>query len=41
MSGLSLKVGYVMVEADEDYRSDGTLTDDFTDDFRVIYYLNF
>jgi len=31
MSGLSLKLGYVMVEADEDFRSDGTFTDDFTE----------
>ena len=31
MAGLSFKVGYVMVEADEDYRADKTFTDDFTE----------
>ena len=31
VDGLSLKAGYVMVEADEDYRSNGTFTDDFTE----------
>ena len=31
MAGLSLKAGYVMVEADEDFRADNTFTDDFTE----------
>ncbi len=41
MAGISLKCGYVDVSADEDFRTDGTFTDDFTEiNLDLNYALN-